>query len=67
MTEPALGSPEAPADDERVVFWRYLVLVQAGYPRALARQLALEDVDLKRASSLLAEGCPPPLAARILL
>ena len=61
------ASREVETEDERVVFWRYLVLVQAGYPRSLARELAFEGVDLCRAASLLAEGCPPPLAARILL
>jgi hypothetical protein len=61
------GLRDPRTEDERVAFLRFLVLVQAGYPRALARQLAASDADLQRAARLLADGCPPPLAARILL
>jgi hypothetical protein len=61
------GLREAANEDERVAFWRFLVLVHAGYPRPHARQLALEGADLHRATSLLAAGCPPALAVRILL
>jgi hypothetical protein len=68
MTERVLYRlEEAATEDERIAFWRYLVLVHAGYPRALARQLAVAGADLHRATSLLAAGCPPPLAARILV
>ncbi len=68
MTERVLYRLEETATEaERVAFWRYLVLVHAGYPRALARRLAVDGVDIHRATSLLAAGCPPPLAARILL
>jgi hypothetical protein len=61
------GLREAETEDERIAFWRFLVLVHAGYPRALARQLATSAADIHRATSLLAAGCPPPLAVRILL
>lgn len=68
MTDPVLcGMREAETDAERVAFLRYTVLVHAGYPRPLARQLATGGVDLHRARALLAAGCPPPLAVRILL
>ena len=68
MTEQVLtGLRDPETEDERVAFLRFLVLVQAGYPRASARQLATSGVDLQRAASLLADGCPPPLAVRILL
>ena len=68
MTEQVLcGLREAETEDERVAFWRYLVLVHAGYAKAQARQVATSRVDLHRATSLLAAGCPPQLALRILL
>jgi hypothetical protein len=68
MTEQVLaGLREPETEDERVAFWRFLVLVHAGYPRPLARQLAVRGSDLHRATALLAAGCPPPLALRILL
>ena len=41
MTEQVLtGLRDPETEDERVAFLRFLVLVQAGYPRANARQLA---------------------------
>jgi hypothetical protein len=62
-----LGVEEARTEEERVAFCRFLVLVHAGYPRSLARQVATSGADIHRATSLLAAGCPPPLAVRILL
>jgi hypothetical protein len=48
--------------------WRYHVLRQAGFPRALARELAGQaDVDLHDLLGLVDRGCPPALAARIVL
>ena len=52
---------------ERVAAWRFEVLVRTGYSPAQARKLAAElDVDLRLAERLLADGCPPDVAARIL-
>jgi len=68
MTEQVLqGLRAAETEEERVAFWRFLVLVHAGYPRAIARQLVLGGVDVHRATSLLADGCPAQLAVRILV
>jgi hypothetical protein len=49
--------------------WRLHRLVAAGYPEALAAELAAEEsLDVELACRLVAEGeCPPELAARILL
>lgn len=57
-----------PTERDRVERWRMGELERAGYDVALARELAPRfDIDLHRATDLLAEGCSPNLAARILL
>jgi hypothetical protein len=51
-----------------VFYWRFYALQRAGYPPSEAWQLAaVPDVDLRLAERLLAEGCPPSTAARILI
>ena len=68
MTEQVLqGLRPAETEEERIAFWRFMVLVHAGYPRGLARQLVLGGADVHAATRLLADGCPPQLAVRILL
>ena len=53
---------------ERVERWRMEELLRAGYdPDAAAQLAARHDVDIHRAASMLAQGCPPDLALRILL
>jgi hypothetical protein len=48
--------------------WRFTALTRAGYPHADAWLLAAaKDVDLRAAERLLAQGCPPATALRILL
>jgi hypothetical protein len=55
-------------DAERVFEWRCEVLERTGFPVRLAYKLALRtDVDLHRAIDLVRRGCPPELAARILV
>ena len=57
-----------PTEQEIVEAWRAEELERAGYPAGLAAELAIcSHVDLHRAASLLARGCSPDLAARILL
>jgi hypothetical protein len=52
---------------EEVLSWRLEQLLQAGYDRRDAGQLARRtDVDLHQAVDLLGKGCPPKLAAAIL-
>lgn len=59
---------EAPSEDVRVEAWRADQLLRAGFPDAIALELAGRfDVDLHRAVDLVLEhGCAPELAARIL-
>jgi hypothetical protein len=48
--------------------WRYQVLRQAGFARPLARELAGQaGVDLHDLLRLVDRGCPPELAARIVV
>ena len=59
----------APIDwiDAEVESWRLTVLLDAGYPPELAELIAESKCDLHAAVDLLERGCPPPLAARIIL
>jgi hypothetical protein len=53
---------------ERIERWRAEELERAGYDADAALQLAVRpDVDLHHAVQLLANGCPPETALRILL
>ena len=54
-------------EEDRVVRWRVHELERAGYEKRWALFLALRsDVDLHRAVDLLARGCDPSLAVKIL-
>lgn len=58
----------ATTEDEDVVFWRADELRRAGYDPAAILELAPRmDVDLHFAVGLLARGCAPGTALRILL
>jgi len=50
-----------------VATWRLEVLLEAGYQVDLAERIAASDADLHLAVALVGEGCPPRLAAEILL
>lgn len=51
-----------------VTTWRRCRLLDAGFPQDLATTLAgTPGVDLHEVLQLVDRGCPPPLAARILL
>jgi hypothetical protein len=55
-------------EEERIFSWRHASLLAAGYEHRLAFKLALRaEVDLHLAVRLRRAGCPPDLAARILL
>jgi ferredoxin-fold anticodon binding domain-containing protein len=57
-----------PTERDEIERWRAGELERAGYDVSLARKLAARfDVDLHVALELLQNGCPPDLAARILL
>jgi hypothetical protein len=59
--------PEIEQSSE-VFDWRFEQLQRAGYPPPEAWSIAAaKHVDLRMAVRLLAEGCPPQTAARILV
>ncbi|HWH05831.1 MAG TPA: hypothetical protein VNT23_05280 [Gaiellaceae bacterium] len=66
MTAAELKNPET--EIERIERWRAGELERAGFDPAAAKVLAARmDVDLHYALDLLAAGCEPELALRILL
>ena len=46
--------------------WRLHELLRAGYPMRIAERIARSDADLHQAVDMLARGCEPQTAARIL-
>jgi len=56
-----------PSEHEKVVSWRLHVLIEAGYPQALAEQIAYSEADLHHAVELITAGCSHQTAAEILL
>lgn len=55
-------------EEERLFSWRHASLLAVGYEHRLAFKLALRpEVDLHLAVRLRRTGCPPEIAARILL
>jgi hypothetical protein len=57
-----------PTESEAIRRWRFSQLLAAGYSDERAAQLsARPDVDLHLATDLLAQGCPPETAFRILV
>jgi hypothetical protein len=58
-----------PTQSERakVESWRLHVLLDAGYPLALAERLAHSEADLHQAVELVLRGCTHETAAEILL
>jgi hypothetical protein len=62
-SQPSSGPAGDPA---RWIGWRAQRLRAAGFPPALARQLARDSrFDLHAVLELIDRGCPPELAARI--
>ena len=60
-------TPTQVGEAARVVEWRYDQLRRVGYDTTAASALAeRRDIDLHAATELVARGCPPRLAARIL-
>jgi hypothetical protein len=58
---------EFDAEDESVARWRFGQFCSLGFGDEEAWLLAASDVDLHRARSLVAAGCPLYLALRILI
>jgi ABC-type amino acid transport substrate-binding protein len=66
--EPTVLESLALTEQDQVERWRTRELERVGFDIALARRLARRlDVDLHQALDLIDRGCPPELAARILL
>ena len=67
MTIVELSTP-VEQESGAVFKWRFSQLTRSGYSLGEALTLAVNaDVDLHRAADLVAGGCPPSLALRILL
>jgi hypothetical protein len=65
---PTVDTRQPREEEAEVLAWRAEELVRAGYDGNNALMLALERrVDLHAAVDLVRRGCPPDLAARILL
>jgi len=57
-----------PLRDLHVVSWRRSRLLDAGFPPALAEEVAVDGAhDLHALIELVERGCPPELAVRILM
>ncbi len=61
------AEPRVRDENALVANWRLEVLLEAGYDLHLAEQIADSDADLHLATALVAQGCSPKLAARILI
>jgi hypothetical protein len=67
MTAAETGTRDG-TEIERIERWRAEALERAGYEAHAAREIAARlDIDLHRATDLLASGCPQDVALRILL
>jgi hypothetical protein len=58
---------ESGGEQAKVESWRLHVLIEAGYPLAVAERLAGSNADLHGAVELVTKGCAPETAAEILL
>jgi hypothetical protein len=58
---------DAQTERAKVESWRLHVLIEAGYPLALAERVAASEADLHLAVDLVVAGCTPETAAEILL
>jgi hypothetical protein len=68
MTMSAVDTTIIETESERVERWRTDELLRVGYDVETATVLAADSaVDLHSALELVEHGCPPDLAARILL
>jgi hypothetical protein len=56
-----------PTESERVASWRLEQALGLNVPLELAEVFAISDGDLHRLGELVRGGCPPELAARILI
>ena len=61
------GEEEAPTEPQRVWAWRVRQFMLLGLPEDEAMLLADSRADLREFERLVAQGCDPTVAARILL
>jgi hypothetical protein len=67
-TQATLRTNDVQPDTQRVFDWRFAELCRAGFSSDQAWRLASAPaVDIRAAERLLAQGCPPATAQRILL
>jgi hypothetical protein len=65
-----VATPESTDTEEllRILVWRFKQLCRSGFELELATTIAARmDVELHAALDLVEQGCPPDVAARILL
>lgn len=67
MAETTEKPVETENEQAKVESWRLHVLIEAGYPLALAEKLAVSGADLHGCVDLVRRGCDPVVAAEILL
>jgi hypothetical protein len=67
MTETTETPVEFGGEQAKVEGWRLHVLIEAGFPLALAEKLAASEADLHTCVDLVRQGCSPTTAAEILL
>jgi len=67
MTETTETPVGREGEQAKVESWRLHVLIEAGFPLALAEKLAASDADLHTCVELVRSGCSPITAAEILL
>jgi hypothetical protein len=67
MAETTEKSVESENEQAKVESWRLHVLIEAGYPLALAEKLAVSGADLHACVDIVRLGCDPVVAAEILL
>ncbi len=67
MAETKETPVEFGGEQAKVEGWRLHVLIEAGFPLALAERLAASDADLHACVDLVRQGCSPVTAAEILL
>jgi hypothetical protein len=67
MAETTQRILDGQSEQAKVESWRLHVLMEGGYPLALAEKLAASDADLHAAVELVGKGCDPATAAEILL
>lgn len=67
MAETTETPVEFGGEQAKVEGWRLHVLIEAGFPLALAERLAASGADLHTCVDLLRQGCSPITATEILL